>query len=213
MTRWMPLRNNEHKLLLAVGINASMMAFEIIFGWITGSMALLADGWHMATHVGALLISWLAYWLVRRWANNERLTQGSSDILPLAGYTNAIILAIVGIVTMWASVEKMVSPTPIHFETALVVAVIGLLVNLISAWVLRIDHHDHSHDHNIQSAYLHVLTDALTSILAIIGLAVGWFGGITIIDPLIGVLGGAMIMRWGVAMAITSAKSLIHYES
>ena len=212
MTALNGLRNNEHKLLLAVAINASMMGFEIIFGWISGSMALLADGWHMATHVGALLISWLAYWLVRRWANNTRLTQGASDILPLAGSTNAIILAIVGVVTIWASVEKIVSPAPIQFKMALMVAVIGLLVNLMSAWVLRMDHHDHSHDHNIQSAYLHVLTDALTSILAIIGLGVGWLWGVTIIDPLLGVLGGAMIMRWGITMAIASAKSLIHYQ-
>lgn len=205
--------HHEKKLILAVTINAAMMGFEIVFGWLTGSMALLADGWHMATHVGALVISWGAYWLVRRWTHDSRLTQGSSDILPLAGYTNAIILVIVGLATMWASCDKLFDPAPIHFDTAILVATIGLLVNGVSAVVLKVDHHDDHHaDANIQSAYLHVLTDAFTSVLAIVGLVAGKVWGLKMMDPLLGLVGGIMIVRWGVGMATGAAKTLIHFK-
>jgi len=208
-----PHHQHEKKLMVAVAINAAMMGFEIVFGWWTGSMALLADGWHMATHVGALLISWVAYWLVRRWTHDTRLTQGASDILPLAGYTNAIVLIIVGLVTVWASFEKCLAPSPIHFDTAIWVASIGLLVNGVSAMVLKVDHtHDDHTDHNIQSAYLHVLTDAFTSILAIVGLVAGKVWGLMMVDPLVGVIGGVMIVRWGVGMANSAAKTLIHFQ-
>ncbi|NDD67150.1 cation transporter [bacterium] len=205
--------HHEKKLMVAVAINSVMMGFEIIFGWWTGSMALLADGWHMATHVGALLISWAAYWMVRRWTHDRRLTQGSSDILPLAGYTNAIILVIVGLVTMWASFGKYLDPSPIHFDTAIWVASIGLVVNAVSAMVLKVDDsHDEQADHNIQSAYMHVLTDAFTSILAIVGLVAGKVWGLTMVDPLVGFVGGVMIVRWGVGMATGAAKTLIHFK-
>lgn len=215
---------NEGRTWLVVGLTAVMMAGEIIAGLAFGSMALLADGFHMATHAGALSIAGLAYWYARRHARDARFCFGTGKLGELAGYSSAMILAVVALMIGVESVFRLTAPVPIRFTEAIIVAVIGLAVNLLSAWLLHAgdaenDHHhddahaqhhhdeghghhhhghdDHGHeDHNLRSAYFHVLTDALTSVLAIAALVTGWLYGWVWMDPLMGIVGAVVIARW-----------------
>lgn len=201
---------NESRTWIVIALTALMMVGEIVAGVLFGSMALLADGFHMATHAGALTIAALAYLYARRHAHDERFTFGTGKLGELAGYTSAVILALVALLIGFESVMRLTAPVPIRFDEAIAVAVLGLLVNLASAWLLRDGgHHEHdeSHahghgnghghqDHNLRSAYFHVLTDALTSVLAIIGLLAGRFHGWLWMDPLMGIVGGVIIARW-----------------
>ena len=205
---------NERRTWLVIAITAAMMVGEIIAGLAFGSMALLADGFHMATHAGALTIAAAAYLYARRHAEDERFTFGTGKLGELAGYSSALILAIVALLIGFESLVRLTAPVPIQFDQAIAVAVLGLMVNLFSAWLLHDDdhaghdhddhrhvehHHDHAHghqDHNLRAAYFHVLTDALTSVLAIVGLLAGWFYGWLWMDPLMGILGGVVIARW-----------------
>ena len=206
---------NERRTWIVIALTAAMMVGEIIAGAMFGSMALLADGFHMATHAGALTIAALAYLYARRHAHDERFTFGTGKLGELAGYSSAVILAVVALLIGFESVMRLTAPVPIRFNEAIAVAVLGLLVNLASAWLLHDgghhehDHHhahdhsdDHAHhahdhqDHNLRSAYFHVLTDALTSVLAIIGLLAGRFYGWLWMDPLMGIVGGVVIARW-----------------
>src|SRR5216684_394784 len=183
----------ERRTWIVVGITAVTMVAEIVAGALTGSMALLADGWHMATHVVALSIAGVAYLLARRWARDERYAFGTWKIEVLGAFAGALLLGVVAVLMGIESIHRLVSPSPIQFGAALVVAVIGLAVNLVSAWVLEApartqadaqhahahghDHHHH-HDLNLRSAYVHVLADAFTSVLAIVALAAGlWAAG------------------------------------
>ena len=207
---------NEWRTWIVVVLTAVMMVAEIIAGLAFGSMALLADGFHMATHAGALSIAGIAYRYARRHAQDERFSFGTGKLGELAGYSSAVILAIVALMIGVESVLRLTAPIPIRFTEAIFVAVVGLVVNLASAWILHTGegdghhHHGHAHkqdngrnhhhrghdDHNLRSAYFHVLTDALTSVLAIIALLAGRFYGWIWMDPIMGIVGSVVIARW-----------------
>jgi cation diffusion facilitator family transporter len=223
---------NERKTWLVIALTAAMMVAEIAAGTIYGSMALLADGWHMSTHASALLITALAYRFARRNARNPRFTFGTGKIGDLAAFGSATVLAIVALLIGWESLIRLYSPVPIRFDEAILVAVIGLLVNLLSAWLLKDDHHhghhhqhahdhhhDHDHDHapgghrdnNLRAAYLHVLADALTSVMAIVALLAGRSYGWTWLDPVIGLVGALVILRWSWGLLRDSGAVLVDY--
>lgn len=198
---------HERKLKLVIALTAVMTVIEIAAGFAFGSMALMADGWHMATHAGALTISAVAYVYARRRASDSRFTFGTGKVGDLAGFSSAIILSLVALWLIVECVLRLTNPVPISFGESLLVAVVGLAVNLLSAWLLRHDHgHVHTHedgtthrdhaDHNIRSAYFHVLADALTSVLAIAGLTAGLLFGWIWMDAIMGIVGGAVIARW-----------------
>lgn len=206
---------NERRVWLVIALTASMMVVEIAAGSIYGSMALIADGWHMSTHAAALLIAALAYRYARRHARDPRFTFGTGKLGDLAAFTSAVVLALIALLIGWESLWRLVEPVPISFGQAIAVAVLGLLVNLLSAWLLRDDHahhhhahghahghehhdhhHEHARDHNLRAAYLHVLADALTSVLAIVALLLGRLHGWLWADPVMGVIGALVIARW-----------------
>jgi cation diffusion facilitator family transporter len=191
------------------------MAAEICAGMIFGSMALLADGWHMGTHAAALGITVLAYRLARRHTANPQFVFGTGKIGVLGGYTSAVVLALVALLMAAESIERLLHPRPIHFNESIMVAVLGLAVNLVSALILKDGHHprtDHDHgphDHNLKAAYLHVLADALTSILAIAALTAGkWLGWIWL-DPVIGIVGAAVILKWSQGLLRDTSRILL----
>ncbi|MGD2126785.1 MAG: CDF family Co(II)/Ni(II) efflux transporter DmeF [Desulfobacteraceae bacterium] len=192
---------NERRTLVVIGLTATMMILEITSGLLFGSMALLADGWHMASHAAALGITALGYSFARRYAANPRFTFGTGKIGELAGFSSALLLAFIAILMAYESVKRFFSPVSISFDEAIAVAVLGLIVNVVSAVILRDDHReahdDHHHvDHNLRAAYLHVLADALTSLLAILALSAGRFIGWAWMDPLMGIAGSIVIARW-----------------
>ncbi|MFV0680027.1 CDF family Co(II)/Ni(II) efflux transporter DmeF [Ottowia sp.] len=202
-------QRNERKVWLVIALTASMMVVEIVAGTVYGSMALVADGWHMSTHAGAMLIAALAYRLARRHAGNPRFTFGTGKLGDLAGFASAVLLALVALLIGWESLVRLTQPVPIDFEQAIAVAVVGLAVNLLSAWLLKDDHAHHAHHHhhahgdsghardnNLRAAYLHVLADALTSVLAIVALLLGRSYGWTWADPIMGVVGALVIAKW-----------------
>jgi cation diffusion facilitator family transporter len=217
-----------------------MMILEVVGGYVTGSMALLADGWHMATHVGALGLASVAYALSRRFAEHRAFTFGTGKIQALAGYTSAVALGLVALVMIGEGLTRLLRPVSIDFATSLPVAVLGLVVNLASVRLLHVHddhhhddddeheahdhddsapehthdhHHDHEHhDHNHRAALLHVVADALTSVLAIVSLLAGRVWGITWLDPLMGVVGGVVIINWGVSLCRHAALDLLDVE-
>lgn len=213
--------HQEGRTRWVVVITASMMVAELVIGTLTNSMALTADGWHMATHAGALGLSALAYWFARTRARESSFTFGTGKVYALAGYTSAVILGLVAILMLLESVRRLAHPLPVHFTEALPVAVIGLLVNLASVKLLdasESDHHDHgghghghghAHDHNLRAAYFHVLADAFTSVLAIVALVGGRYAGWTFLDPVMGIIGGLVILRWGIGLCRDSARQLL----
>lgn len=250
---------NEKRVWMVIALTASMMVIEIVAGLYYGSMALTADGWHMSTHAGAMLIAALAYLYARRQAKNPRFTFGTGKLGDLAGFASAIVLALVALLIGFESAVRLARPVPIDFGQATVVAVIGLAVNLISAWLLKDDHHhhaghshhghhdhhgEHGHDHhapahdvaahphdhphehvasqshaaanaapsrdnNLKAAYLHVLADALTSVLAIAALVLGSIYGWIWLDPLMGIVGGLVIARWSVQLIRATGTVLV----
>lgn len=214
---------NERKVWLVIALTTAMMFVEIIGGGIYGSMALVADGWHMSTHAGAMLIAALAYRFARHRANDSRFTFGTGKVGDLAGFSSAIILALISLFIGWESVIRLLNPTPINFINAIGVAVAGLAVNVICAWLLNDNHHhshsdhhhhhhthdDHHHDNNFRAAYVHVLADALTSILAIAALLVGRRYGWVWADPLMGVVGALVIAHWSWRLIKDSGSVLL----
>jgi cation diffusion facilitator family transporter len=205
------IQKNEKKTFIVIVITFVMMVVEIFYGHLTQSMSLLADGWHMGSHVGALGISFFAYRLTRSKRLLNKLSFGTGKIIPLGGYTSAVGLGLVAFIMAVESIDRLLRPVSIQFDEAILVAVIGLIVNAICAFILGSEghHHDHDHDHgdghkhdhhhrdhNMQSAFMHVLADALTSVTAIVALLVGKYFNITLFDPLIGILGGIVILRW-----------------
>jgi cation diffusion facilitator family transporter len=214
---------HERKLKLVIALTAAMTVIEIAAGLYFGSMALEADGWHMATHAGALSISAAAYMFARRRATDSRFTFGTGKVGDLAGFASAIILSLVALWLIVESVRRLTAPMPISFAESLLVAVVGLGVNLLSAWLLRSDHaHGHSHDgsaihvhtdHNIRSAYLHVVADALTSVLAIVGLAAGLLLGWIWMDALMAIIGAVVIARWSYQLIRDSGAVLLDMTS
>lgn len=221
----------ERGTWVVVGITAVMMVLEIAGGWWFNSMALLADGWHMSSHVVAIGLSALAYATARRYAADPRFAFGTWKIEILAGFASAIFL--IGVAAMMAigSVERLLAPEPIRYREALVVAVLGLATNVVCALILGRVHHDHGpghsheHDHdlghghshghedlNLKSAYLHVITDAATSVLAIVALLGGWFYGWGWLDPVMGLAGAVVVAAWAKGLVADTAKVLLDRE-
>ncbi|MBN20960.1 MAG: cation transporter [Bdellovibrionaceae bacterium] len=194
------LRSNQRKTTWVVALTAIMMVIEVVAGYLTRSMALLADGWHMASHAGALGISLVAYRLAQSKNLNQRFSFGAGKVIPLGGYTSAVVLAFIAILMGYHSAELLVNPVSIQFKEAIFVASVGLAVNLLSAMILFDNHHHHheghTHDHNLKSAYIHVIADALTSVFAIVALTLGSLYGLNWLDPVMGLVGSAVILRW-----------------
>jgi cation diffusion facilitator family transporter len=207
---------NERRTWIVVVLTATMMVVEIAGGTIFGSMALIADGWHMATHAGALAIAALAYRFARRHKHNARFAFGTGKVGELAGYSSAMVLVMIALLIGYESAVRLFNPVRIDFDQAIAIAVIGLAVNLGSAWLLRDghlhaeqEHAHHHHDHNLRAAYLHVLADALTSILAIVALVTGRFYGWVFMDPLMGIVGALVIAHWSVGLLRSSGAVLL----
>ena len=205
---------NARRTRWVVVLTAVMMVAEIAAGSIFGSMALLADGFHMATHAGALAMAAAAYAFARRHAHNPRFSFGTGKVGDLAGFASALILGIVALGIAWESVARIVDPRAVAFEQALFVAVLGLVVNIVSALMLAHGHDHahgkpHAHDNNLRSAYVHVLADALTSVFAILALLAGWWLGWVWLDPVVGLLGAIVIARWAWGLMRDTAAILL----
>lgn len=230
---------NERRTLWVAGITLAMMVAELVVGTLTRSLALTADGWHMATHAGALALSAGAYWFARTRARESGFAFGTGKVHSLAAFTNALVLLAVAAQMLYEAGGRLWHPVAIQYKEALPVAVLGLVVNLVSATLLSPDHghehghehdhahdhahahhdhdhhdhdhhgHGHGHDHNLRSAYLHVLADALTSVLAIGALLAGRYLHAAFLDPLSAIVGSVMIVRWGVDLAGVAARQLL----
>lgn len=218
---------NARRTLWVVLLTAAMMVAEIVAGYLTGSMALLADGFHMATHAGALAIAAGAYLFARRHARDARFSFGTGKVGDLAGFASALMLAVIAVGIGAESAWRLASPTTVEFGEAIAIAVLGLVVNIASALLLMDRHHDHGHhqhhahhddhahhhehghDNNLRSAYLHVLADALTSVLAIAALLAGLYLGWTWLDPLMGVIGAVVIARWSYSLLRETSSVLL----
>ena len=192
----------ERRTRIVIGVTAVMMIVEIAAGVMSHSMALLADGWHMSTHVIAFLITVVAYYLARRHAANVRFSFGTGKIGVLGGFTSAVVLSIVAFLMAGESVHRLFAPLEIHFNEAIGIACVGLLVNLGCAVLLADRHHEnsagssHREDLNLRAAYLHVLADAFTSVLAITALTGGKFFGWAWLDPVVGIVGSGVVFSW-----------------
>jgi cation diffusion facilitator family transporter len=231
---------HERRTWFVVILTAAMMVAEIIGGHLYGSMALIADGWHMSTHAGALTIAALAYRFARRHTHDPRFTFGTGKLGELAAFASAVILLIVALLIGYESVNRLRAPIAIDFDQAIFIAVIGLVVNLVSARLLYDqDHHGHGHhahdhherehghehqyqrqekrqhghaghaDHNIRAAYLHVLADAMTSVLALVALGAGRFYGWSFLDPVMGIVGALVIVSWSVGLLRSAGAVLV----
>jgi cation diffusion facilitator family transporter len=207
----------ERRTRIVIGITAAMMVVEIGAGVVFNSMALLADGWHMSTHVAAFLITALAYYFSRRHSADPRYSFGTGKMGVLGGFASAVILSMIALLMAGESVHRVFTPLPIRFNDAIGVAVIGLLVNLVCALLLKEDHHhghshgahDHHHDLNRHSAYIHVLADALTSVTAIVALVSGKFFGWFWLDPVMGIVGSAVVAVWAYGLIRDSSGILL----
>lgn len=201
---------NEQKTKWVVILTAITMVVEISFGYWTNSMALLADGWHMASHVFALGLSWVAYYIARKYSQTDKYSFNKEKLLALAGFTSAVALLIVALLMAIESVQRLMNPMEIFFKEAILVAIVGLVVNIVSALFL---HHDHEHrDHNIHSAYLHVLADGLTSMAAIVALTAGMVWNIYWLDCISGIISSIVITKWAVDLMNGSGKDLIDFR-
>lgn len=192
------------------------MLVELLYGYLSGSLALTADGWHMGSHAVALGLAVFAYQFARKHAANRRFTFGTGKVSPLAAYTSALVLMGIAASMIWQAIERLMAPIPVQFNEALVVACIGLAFNLVSAMMLNPNNHehehDHGHDHNLRAAYVHVLADALTSMLAIVALAGGKWYGWGWLDPAVGLLGALIIVRWAWRLMHSTAEVLLDAE-
>ena len=221
---------NERRTWLVVGLTVAMMVAEIIGGTIFGSMALLADGWHMSTHAAAIGIAALAYRYARQHAHDPRFAFGTGKLGELAAFTSAVVLAMIALLIAYESVVRVANPVPIAYGEAIAIAAVGLAVNLVSAWLLREDHghrdHGHAHDHhdndhhghehhghhrdnNLRAAYMHVLADAATSVLAIGGLFAARAFNWVWIDPVVGFVGACVIASWAYSLIRDAGAVLI----
>jgi len=216
-------RPGEKRTLIVVLITASMMVIEIGAGLAFGSMALLADGLHMASHAAALGIAFLAYVVARRLAADQRFSFGTGKLNSLAGFASAVLLLGFAAIMVTESTSRFINPVTISYDQALIVAVVGLAVNAISAWIFAATPHDHAHghdhhhahhhDHNLRAAYLHVLADALTSVLAIVALLAAKLYGANWLDPFMGIVGAALVARWSYGLIRDSARVLLDRQA
>jgi cation diffusion facilitator family transporter len=221
----------ERNTRRVVYITAAMMVVEIVGGYWLNSMALLADGWHMSSHALAMGLSVMAYALARRYARDGRFAFGTWKIEILGGYSSAMLLAVVAALMMIQSLERLFVPATIHYDEAIPIAVLGLGVNLLCAWLLKGEHghqhghhhghdhghaHDHAHGHhhdvNLRAAYLHVIADAATSVLAIVALVGGKLYGAAWLDPAMGIVGSILVARWAFGLLRESGKILLDAE-
>lgn len=226
-------RPGERKTLIVIAITATMMVVEIVAGLVYGSMALLADGLHMASHAAALTVNVIAYVYARRHAHDPRFSFGTGKVNTLGGFTGAVLLAGFALAMAVESIARLIAPVPIAFNQAIVVAVVGLVVNGVSVLILEHraapqeagrtgseghhhahDHahgrgHHHHHDHNLVSAYLHVLADALTSLLAIFALLGAKYFGFVWMDPVMGIVGAVLVARWSVGLLRSTSAILL----
>jgi cation diffusion facilitator family transporter len=219
----------ERRTRQVMWLTAAMMVVEIVAGTLFGSMALLADGWHMSSHALALGVSASAYALARRYARDHRFAFGTWKIEVLGGYTSAVFLVGVAAYMGFESIRRLVDPAQIRFDEAIPVAVLGLAVNVVSAWLLSTGHHDHGHgthaaheagdvphhhhhDLNLRSAYLHVIADAATSVLAIAALIGGKYFGASWLDPVMGVVGTILVGRWAIGLLRDTGRVLLDAE-
>lgn len=201
------IHKHERKTLWVVLLTAVTMVVEILFGLSTKSMALLADGIHMGSHVLAIGLSWLAYIIVRRVSKNKKFKGDSDKILSLSGYSSGLILLVFAFIILFEAIGRFFNPSEIVFKEALIVAIIGLFVNILSAFLL---HHDHEHsDHNIRAAYLHVIADALTSLAAIVGLTAAMIWGFDFLDPIAAILSSFVIIKWSVNLLKDAGRNLL----
>ena len=207
-------RAGEARTKVVVIITAVMMLVEIVAGLVYGSMALLADGLHMASHASALGLALIAYVYARRHAHDERFSFGTGKVNALAGFASAVVLALFALMMAGESFYRFLEPVPIAFDKAIVVAVLGLVVNGVCVLILR-DRHEHGrnkvheHDHNLRAAHLHVVADALTSVLAIFALVAAKYYGAVWMDPLMGIVGGTLVARWAWGLVKDSGKVLL----
>jgi len=206
----MNISKNEKRTLWVVMLTAITMLVEVFYGISTKSMALLADGIHMGSHVFAIGLSWVAYVIVRKLSKKSSFTGDSSKILALSGYSSGLMLLLFAIFIMVEAMERFFVPQNIVYNDAIIVAIIGLIVNIISARLLHHEHHES--DHNIKAAYLHVLADALTSVSAIVGLLVAKYFNIVYIDPLVAIVSSLVIIKWSVGLLASSSRDLIDFS-
>ena len=227
----------ERNTRWAVLLTACTMVVEILGGWYYNSMALLADGWHMSSHALALGLSVMAYAAARRLAHHQNFSFGTWKIEVLGGYTSAIFLVGIAALMLFQSTHRLLAPTPIHYDQAIAIAVVGLLVNLVCAWLLKDNHahhhghaHDHAHDHasghthehaagghhhhdlNQRAAFLHVMTDAATSLLAILALSGGKLWGAAWLDPVMGIVGAGLVSIWAYGLLRETGRVLLDAE-
>jgi len=246
-------RSGERRTQWVVLLTAVMMVGELVVGYMTGSVALKADGWHMGTHVGALGLTLVAYWYARKHAGNDIFSFGTGKVYALAGFTSGVVLAIVALALAVEGIEKLVDHPTVNYDEALPIAALGLLVNIVSAILLGTSHqyghghghghahahdhdhahgHNHDHDHapatngaakkkpqagsldfNLRAAYIHIVADAFTSILAIGALALGKFGGLWYFDPAMGLVGGTVIVWWSISLCRQASRQLLDVVS
>lgn len=212
-------KHNKSKVKIVFWLTTVIMLLEIGAGTWSGSMALLADGWHMGTHSAAFLITIFAYSYAKKHANNKDFSFGTGKVNYLGGFASAVALAIVALMMAIESVHRLIEPQNIYFNEAIAVAIIGLIVNVVSVFVLHDDHHheshdhshshSHSHDHNLKAAYFHVLADTLTSLLAIVALLAGKYFGWIWMDAVMGIVGAIVITRWSYGLIKESSQVLL----
>ena len=217
----------ERSTRIVMWITAAMMVVEIAAGWWFNSMALLADGWHMSSHAVAIGLSTLAYSAARRYSKDPRFAFGTWKIEILGGFASAIFLLGVAVMMVVSSTERIITPQPIQYKEAIVIAMLGLVVNVVCAYILgKAHHHDHGHSHghdhhhghgghhdlNLKSAYVHVIADAATSVLAIVALFGGWFYGWSWLDPIMGLVGAVLVAVWAKGLIVDTGKVLLDRE-
>lgn len=212
--------SKEKRTLTVIILTLITMAAEIVIGYITHSMALFADGWHMGTHAFALTITFLTYVFIRKLETSDRFAFGTGKFSTLSGFASSILLGLTGIAIIFESVDRVFNPLSISFNEAIIVAIIGLIIN--SACILIMGGHSHHHHHhsehehedfNYKSAYMHILADAMTSIFAITALIAGKYLGLGILDPIVGIIGGSVICIWAYNLIKSTSGILIDTEN
>ena len=220
------VRPGERSTRLVIVLTATTMVVEIAAGLAFGSMALLADGLHMASHTAALVVAAFAYWYARRQARNPAFSFGTGKVNALGAFASAILLVLFALLMAWESTWRFVNPVPIAFDQAILVALLGLAVNGVSAVLLSRSgdghhhhghhhhgHHHHGHDHNLRAAFIHVLADALTSLLAIVALLAGRFLGLAWMDPMMGLVGAVLVTIWAWGLLRQSGGVLLDRQA